>query len=247
MLINRLASSLEYRAKWASFGVLYFRDLNLSSVRIAGTRVALKFPECERSVQEHELGRILFEDCYRLAEIRESIGTVLDIGANIGLFALAARHYFPQADVHCYEPNPDILRYLRNHCMILGIHLHPYAVGSMDGWVSLNRAETSLHSIATKGFTEGGASQPMKSFTSVINSLGCVDLLKLDCEGAEWDIFECREAWRHVRRLVMEYHLWAKPGSTLDDLRAELASLGFSHIEFEPSDAGQWGFAWARR
>jgi len=81
----------------------------------------------------------------------------------------------------------------------------------------------------------------------VVASLGDIDLLKLDCEGAEWDIFECKDAWRAVRALTMEYHLWAKPASTPDSLRWQLSGLGFSQIEFEPSQNGHWGFAFANR
>ena len=54
---------------------------------------------------------------------------------------------------------------------------------------------------------------------------GEVDLVKLDCEGAEWEILEDDAAWRSVRNLAMEFHLWA--GYTVEELRSRITQLGF--------------------
>ncbi|MGA3186194.1 MAG: FkbM family methyltransferase [Bryobacteraceae bacterium] len=168
----------------------------------------------------------------------------MDIGANIGLFTLAARRQFVNAEIHCYEPNPSVLDHLRSHCASVGAHLNEAAVGKTNGEVSLEISDNSLHTV-TKVSTKGGVR--LESFSSVIAGIGNVDLLKLDCEGAEWDIFQCEDAWKAVRSLTMEYHLWAKPESTTDDLQQQLLGLGFSQIEFEPSPSGPWGFAFAHR
>ena len=168
----------------------------------------------------------------------------MDIGANVGLFALAARRAFPDAAIYCYEPNPLVLDHLRSHCASVGARLNEAAVGKTTGAVSLERSINSLHTVTN---LSAGGGVPLESFSSVVASIGDIDLLKLDCEGAEWDILECRDAWRSVRSLTMEYHLWAKPGSTPDSLRRQLSALGFSQIEFEPSLNGPCGFAFANR
>ncbi|MEO7049193.1 MAG: hypothetical protein ABI091_28065, partial [Ferruginibacter sp.] len=64
------------------------------------------------------------------------------------------------------------------------------------------------------------------------------DILKLDCEGAEWDLFEDEVAWQKIRGLTMEYHLWAREGSCYEDIELKLAKLNFkiiSHIELNDS------------
>lgn len=243
-VIRRIRESVLYRLQWAKLGIFYIRRPRLQIIRIAGGRVPLSFPEKERAIHEHEFGRIFFEDCYRLTSIDEPVRTVLDIGANIGLFTLAARRQFTKAEIHCYEPNPSVLDHLRSHCASVGAHLNEAAVGKISGEVSLEHAGNSLHSV-TKVMAGGGIR--LESFSSVIASIGNVDLLKLDCEGAEWDIFQCNDAWQRVRSLAMEYHLWAKPGSTTDCLRQQLSDLGFSQIDIEPSPNGPWGFAFASR
>jgi hypothetical protein len=87
---------------------------------------------------------------------------------------------------------------------------------------------------------EGGVQQI--SFSDAAQRLGgYIDLLKLDCEGGEWSLFEDFDTWRRVRYLTMEYHLWAKPGATIDSLVKILVSLGFDCDQIEPSANGAFG------
>jgi FkbM family methyltransferase len=237
-------NALAYRRRWAGFGVFYGRRLSLRSVKVAGRRVVLRFPDGERAVLEYELGRILFDDCYRLQSIERPVHTVVDIGANVGFFAIAARHQFPGAAIHCFEPNPRVWPQLHSHADAIGARVIEAAVGFATGHALLDFGKNSLHTTVVAG--TGGAT-PVESFQSVVDRLGPIDLLKLDCEGAEWEIFRCTDGWRHVHAVAMEYHLWAKTGSSPDDVRNALNGLGFGDVRIEPSSSGPWGFAWARR
>ena len=71
-------------------------------------------------------------------------------------------------------------------------------------------------------------------------------MLKLDCEGGEWSLFEDVESWKRIEALTMEYHLWAKPGSTLDDLRHKLSELGFEILAVTAAEDGTFGMLRAR-
>ena len=237
-----LRSSLVYRAKWARLGVIYARSPRLDFVRIGPHRVALYFPAEERSTHEHEFHKILIEDCYRLSSVDFQVTTVLDIGANIGLFALAARQHFPSATIHCYEPNRALEAHLTTHCLAIGAEVHMEAVGAHAGQISLHSNSGSLHST-----TSPGGDIVQRSFGEIVRRLGRLDFLKLDCEGAEWDIFSEPAPWQHVQRLAMEYHLWARPNATTQDVVAAIRSLGFTNVNVEPSSNGPWGFAFAAR
>jgi Methyltransferase FkbM domain len=85
------------------------------------------------------------------------------------------------------------------------------------------------------------------AFAEAVTRLGQVDLLKLDCEGAEWAILSDPAPWRSVRSLVMEYHLWAKPNSTTQELETALRYHGFAHIDIKPSRSGPWGLTFAQK
>lgn len=239
-MLTRLVNSIRYRARMARFGIYYLRSFQLRQVRVAGRRVHLSFPPAERATHEWELGRILFEDCYGLSNVPGPVRTVVDIGANIGLFALAARHFFPQATIYSYEPNVALEPHLQAHCQAVGASYRLQAVGAKPGRVDLHPAENSLHSVSQE--STGGAVE-QTTLAAILKETGPIDLLKLDCEGAEWAIFEDAEPWRHVRALTMEYHLWARPGLTAEDLSGQLERLGFGRIEIEPSPKGTFGFA----
>lgn len=61
-----------------------------------------------------------------------------------------------------------------------------------------------------------------------LSESGGIDLLKLDCEGAEWDIFADADAFRRVRLIRMEFHL--TEGRTLSEFESRVKDLGF-HID----------------
>ena len=247
MMIDRFLSSLRFRLKRYQLG-LASQDPGAAGalpVRISGKRVELTCPPEERSVFVHEFGEIFLKDCYRLEKIPGGASTVLDIGANLGLFSLAARRRFPKATIHCYEPNPAIAPLLRGNVGPFAIACHIQAVGLSAGLVSLQARENSLHSVTG---TDGTGVIPQISFAEAVERIGgSVDVLKLDCEGAEWQMFEQAGIWDAVKHLTMEYHLWAMPGSSLDDLFAVLGKLGFVITNHSPSAEGSFGLLQAQR
>ena len=87
-------------------------------------------------------------------------------------------------------------------------------------------------------------SVPQVSLATAVERLGgTVDLLKLDCEGAEWEMFDPAEPWQHIRNIRMEYHLFH--GETVQDVERNLNGLGFEVVHWKP-DQG-FGTVWASR
>jgi polyketide synthase PksN len=62
-------------------------------------------------------------------------GLVLDIGANIGMFALYVRQRFPQSRVWSFEPAPHCVERLRHNVAIHAddVRIFPVALGDRDG------------------------------------------------------------------------------------------------------------------
>ena len=82
------------------------------------------------------------------------------------------------------------------------------------------------------------------SFSTVLDRLsGKIDLLKLDCEGAEWDLFEAEECWRHVSNIRMEYHLGHLRAAS--QVTRKLEHFGFTISLCRPSTS--FGLVWASR
>jgi FkbM family methyltransferase len=186
---------------------------------------------------------VLMDDAYGLRELRgKKINSVLDIGANIGFFALAARDTFPDATIHVYEPNPAALPYLKSNSHAARYEVFPEAVGAAAGRVNLTAADF----VNVRSVQNAGGDIAQVSFGTVLERIGghC-DLVKLDCEGAEWEILSDRESWKNVAHLTMEYHFW-NTYHRFEDVPCVLADIGFKvRRQFMLGD--DFGMAWASR
>jgi FkbM family methyltransferase len=166
---------------------------------------------------------IFLGDTYGIERLAFPVRTVLDIGAHSGLFSLHTRLVYKSARIHAYEPNADLRPYLEHQARLGRFEYYMEAVGSTDGRASLTRRDDSMQ---TRSYMDEEGDVPQVAFSHAIQRIGGhVDILKMDCEGAEWDIFADRDAWKSVRYLTMEYHL--VNGRTLGDVAASIASLDF--------------------
>ena len=65
--------------------------------------------------------------------------TVIDVGANVGQFAVAAAKLFPDVRVHSFEPQPDCVSRLRKHVARLGnVTVYPFALGELEDKVTFH-------------------------------------------------------------------------------------------------------------
>jgi FkbM family methyltransferase len=184
----------------------------------------------------------LIEDGYGLDALKETLSTILDIGANQGFFALAAGSLFPNATIHCYEPNPRILPVLEQNTAAVRAGVFREAVGASEETVFLEESGDSNQARTTSVAT-GGAVPQVSLRTAVERLGGRVDLAKIDCEGAEWEMFGDPEHWKAIRHLRMEYHLMNR--HAFSEVRSHLLAFGFEIFHHESS--GDWGTGWARR
>jgi FkbM family methyltransferase len=243
---RRCAASVRYRLQRRHFGLRPSTDRPASlGVRIDGRSVDLVFPPQEKNYFVHEFHKIFLDDCYGLRSLGHHPATVLDIGANLGLFSLAARHRFPRARIHAYEPNRQLESFL--HSNLAPFHIDSFfeALGAAPGHATLQIGGNSL---LTQTIEDPTGPIPLVPLAQAVARLGGkVDLIKLDCEGAEWSLFHDAETWASIRNLTMEYHLWPRPGVKLEDLLEILRRFGFANIRTFPSDTAEFGLLWARR
>jgi len=183
-------------------------------------------------------------DPYRLAEL-STPSVVLDLGANIGAFALSARRRWPNARIICYEPEPDNFGLLCRNIAEAGVEAHQsalWAPGVDRVWLVPQGGKTA--SSATEGLLEA----PAVCLDKVIAELGSVDLLKIDVEGAEVDILldASPATLSQIEVIVGEFHGAGDPRWTswLRYLAAFFEVQVVAH-PFPYQDYG--GLFWARR
>lgn len=170
-------------------------------------------------------------------------GVVIDIGGNIGTFAIRALEEGAER-VYSYEPEPDNAQVFRLNC----------AEEIADGRVVFEELAVWSHAYQTVyvdplyGSTPTLASPgpaliavPTTDLNHVLAPHAEVDVLKLDTEGAEPAILSTVDPslLRRVRRVVMEFH-----GKTpeREQMLVDLASTHELEIEKHGDSGGMvWG------
>lgn len=208
--------------------MLYLFNKNYSipnSLLINGKRVNLDL----KKANTHEFEQICLYDVYNLKYLKRKlkyINTIVDIGANHGLFLIAARQHFKNAIIHCYEPNINLSKSLLFNARELDSKVYLEAVMKKDCMVNLHISESDL---STKTTASDGGIIPGISLSKLIQRSGPIDILKMDCEGAEWGLLEDTKPWEKIRALTMEYHL-SKNNFDLDYLFRLLHQNNFETI-----------------
>lgn len=192
-----------------------------------------------------------------LREALEPGDGYLDVGANVGIFAIpVAEHLGPEGRVYAFEPAPDMAEELMIRAESVGvadrIDLRQVALGAEPATLSL-RVDPEDPSDATKRslFVEGDvvAEVPVHPLDDLVAS-GVLLLdrplqaVKIDVEGAE---VLCLRGMRstlrtHHPRLVVietiESHLH-RAGFELADIDGELEPLGYTRLAQDPA-TGLW-------
>jgi FkbM family methyltransferase len=246
-LMERIRTYLRRRRAAAKFGLVFNRAATFEMpdrVQIGSNSIALSLPQ-ERGVFVAFM-ELLLDDCYqlgRLAKGPDQIRRVLDIGANVGLFCVAARNAFPSAIIHAYEPNAKLQPYLAQQSSSVDAEVFYEAVGREEGLTRLIVPD-AYESVHTSSRLDPTGTITQVSLRTAIDRIGGdVDLVKLDCEGAEWDMLEDREVWRKVRFVTMEYHL--RDGLEHKAAKVALERCGFEVLHIVEAD--WWGgLAFAR-
>jgi len=126
----------------------------------------------------------------------EEVRTVLDIGANVGATALYFARLFPNAQIYAFEPAPDnfavLERNIANSDRIRGFN---FGLGAQDAALELFHSDNpinfggySLHPAGSD--TSKKLRIRIRNAASVLAELSLeeIDVVKIDTEGAEWDI-----------------------------------------------------------
>ena len=173
--------------------------------------------------------------------------TVVDVGANIGVFATYAATRAPGVTVHAYEPFPENVKWLRQNVARSGltnVRVNQRAVCAETGvrHLQVNPEDWIMHSLFERdaGGRQPGIPVQCVSFDDVMNGegVGLCDLLKLDCEGSEYEILQgcAPETLGRVRRIVGEYHEGRHINGTGKELCRFLESRAFRVERFEAHD-----------
>lgn len=172
--------------------------------------------------------------------------TVLEVGANIGYFALQEADILgEQAEIHTFEPSPKNVDLLTRNIELNGFGdrfvVNQAAVGDEPGSVQLQLAsESNLHSVVPddSGTPSGTAIDvEMYSLDSYIESADIepadVNVVRMDVEGYEVEVFEgMRSILESDGPLLvfLEFHPQLREPGELDSIYSSLEGNGFEIV-----------------
>jgi FkbM family methyltransferase len=197
------------------------------------------------------------EDLYDIAFLKthlKSDPVIVDVGANAGFFSLFMAARFPASKIFAFEPLPANFSHLQRHFQLnsrKALVCQNKAVAGKKGFIELyynpDANFTALASMHT-AFDGSNTSRveveavPLPDIFSQFR-IESVDLLKLDCEGAEYDIlYHCPDQQlSRVRMIAMETHPGTGINETTEAICQFLAGKG---VKFK---TGSNNFVWAWR
>jgi FkbM family methyltransferase len=155
-----------------------------------------------------------YERAFEYLSILHEKMIVIDLGGNIGLFSLLAARHAPSAAIHVFEPGPPNLRILEMNLLAnpqLGerIHVRPEAVAGREGSAKWFFDHQNPGGSSLFGKSDGGTEITVRSLAQVVTELKeRISLLKIDIEGAEYEMIEQTppEIWQLIPAISLELH-----------------------------------------
>lgn len=150
---------------------------------------------------------------------------IIDAGAYIGLSTMFFHHRFPEATIFALEPDPENFKLLKkNTSGVTQIQIINAALWSTNEPQNFKTeaAEPWASRISDQRNSDDELVQCI-TLTELENLAGgCIDLMKLDIEGGEAEVFKSvtPKSLARVKAIVIEFHDRFFPGSSAPFLKA---------------------------
>ena len=156
---------------------------------------------------------------------------ILDCGANMGVSILYFSKRFPNAKILAFEPDETVLPFLEKNIQsqnLQNVELFKKAVWTEESELSFytdsglggrigieygNQIPAKIKSVRLRDFLN----QP-------------IAMLKIDIEGAEYDVLkDCEDKLRNVQHVFLEYHSFYNEEQHLEDILSIFKRQGFRY------------------
>jgi len=192
----------------------------------------------------HTAKEVFFTDDYRFDQIKDHVlknqqnPVIIDVGANVGYLSAFSFTRFPNAKVISVEPIPKNLELLKRNqlrndgfdwTIIEGV----LADKSGEVEIQFDNSDSFSTSASMYGLDSGKDSVKVKSRTLVSLmtelALPAIHILKLDCEGSEYDILYCqsKDELNTIAFITMETHQIDEERRNRDALVSWLNGMGW--------------------
>lgn len=184
--------------------------------------------------------------------ITKASNCILDVGAHIGLFSIYCHCLNPQVPIFAFEPEEKNFQTLKENFKknsIRNVLAKNLAVSATEGPKTLYLSPDS-HNHSLIDVTNQSKIVQSTTLEQIVtkHNLSKIDLLKLDCEGAEFEIIENTplETFKVIQNIYLEYHLY-QDNLNPDKILSKLQKANFK-VESKPSHYDRkFGFIFAKK
>ncbi len=212
---SRAASCIDKYGLWNGL-IIYFKlKFNrLNDIHVPGILfpITLRKNTSDKAVFD----QIFLHDEYAL-EFSYTPKTIIDAGANIGLFTILMKNKFPGATMIAIEPDAENMDLLKKNCKDYS-DVNPVLAGILSEDCNLKLIDEEERGKSGIMVTRGNEADSIKgiSIDSIMTTFNIekIDILKIDIECSEKELFlKNYENWLpKTKMIVIELHDWLSPG-----------------------------------
>lgn len=200
--------------------MLLFDKLGLVSKPLYFSRTGLKFQTRGKTTDINDAvvvlsGKEYPQELLGLTKDDEQV-LVLDCGGHIGSFTMYVKSHWSKVKIVVLEPVPENIELFRTNIQLnqlKDITIVPYALYGQSGtfFIDLEGKQFDAVNITTeKPNHDKFITIEAKTLDEIVasNNIQTIDVMKLDIEGAEYNVFEhsLSALSKHVKRIIMEFH-----------------------------------------
>ncbi|MGY5148935.1 MAG: FkbM family methyltransferase [Candidatus Nitrosopumilus sp. bin_68KS] len=249
--LSILRKSKEVFKNWLVYPLLYY-NLTQKDFVIFKTRTNKIIKIRKNSTDLMALTHVWLIEEYKRPNFEiKSNDVVIDVGAHIGLFTLYASQYCTQGLVYSYEPVKENYELLVENTKLNDLkHVRTFntAVSNSNQPITLfiNNDESGHSMFSQSSQSVSVDSISLKKIFDV-NKIEQCNFLKLDCEGAEYEILRNLPSiyFEKIDKMVIEYHMADSQPELLVELKRILTNQNFE-IEIK-SLFSDIGFLYAKK
>jgi len=228
--IRILVKAIQILINWYWFPIIYFKLTKKKHI-ILKTRNKHDLKIRVNSSDIQIFTEIWLEKSY-LKKLTMNKTVIIDIGAHIGLFSIFYSHY-KNMKIFCYEPDKNNFKLLEDNIKInkcTNIICENIAVtNDSSKKIFYTNQDSSAHSMYKK--TDQSIEINSISLDQIFNKnqIEKCDLLKMDCEGSEYEILLnlSNLNYKKIKNIFVEYHIFNDDKEQLKKLELKLKENDF--------------------